>query len=127
MNTYAKPGGGGIPVRGYGPGTSLTEQTGSIPDTESDSSPVSAPKLCFPKSIFAILDLQGTGLYPNPGNGTGGHMSVLPNAGNGKITVPELLARKTSTENSKKIVCLTAYDYPTARLLDEAGVDVILV
>jgi 3-methyl-2-oxobutanoate hydroxymethyltransferase len=54
-------------------------------------------------------------------------MSVLPNAGNGKITVPELLQRKTSSENSQKIVCLTAYDYPTARLLDEAGVDVILV
>jgi 3-methyl-2-oxobutanoate hydroxymethyltransferase len=54
-------------------------------------------------------------------------MSVLPNAGNGKITVPELLQRKASGETSKKIVCLTAYDYPTARLLDEAGVDVILV
>src|SRR5216684_278534 len=58
-------------------------------------------------------------------------MSVVPNPGNGKITVPELLQRKTSVaaspENSKKIVCLTAYDYPTARLLDEAGVDVILV
>ncbi len=58
-------------------------------------------------------------------------MSVVPNAGNGKITVPELLQRKSSAagspSNSKKIVCLTAYDYPTARLLDEAGVDVILV
>jgi 3-methyl-2-oxobutanoate hydroxymethyltransferase len=58
-------------------------------------------------------------------------MSVVPNAGNGKITVPELLQRKSSAsaspENFKKIVCLTAYDYPTARLLDEAGVDVILV
>src|SRR5712691_9428475 len=58
-------------------------------------------------------------------------MSVVPNPGNGKITVPELLQRKasvaTSPENSNKIVCLTAYDYPTARLLDEAGVDVILV
>jgi 3-methyl-2-oxobutanoate hydroxymethyltransferase len=54
-------------------------------------------------------------------------MSVVPNPGNGKITVPELLHRKASAENSKKIVCLTAYDYPTARLLDEAGVDVILV
>src|SRR5260370_11006119 len=58
-------------------------------------------------------------------------MSVVPHAGNGKITVPELLQRKTSaagsSPNSNKIVCLTAYDYPTARLLDEAGVDVILV
>jgi len=58
-------------------------------------------------------------------------MSVVPNQGNGKITVPELLQRKASAasspENLKKIVCLTAYDYPTARLLDEAGVDVILV
>ncbi len=58
-------------------------------------------------------------------------MSVFLNGGNGKVTVPELLQRKASaaasTENSKKIVCLTAYDYPTARLLDEAGVDVILV
>ncbi|MEI6070570.1 MAG: 3-methyl-2-oxobutanoate hydroxymethyltransferase [Verrucomicrobiae bacterium] len=26
-----------------------------------------------------------------------------------------------------KIACLTAYDYPTARLLDEAGLDIILV
>jgi 3-methyl-2-oxobutanoate hydroxymethyltransferase len=27
----------------------------------------------------------------------------------------------------RKVACLTAYDYPTARLLDESGVDVILV
>src|SRR5260370_23270424 len=58
-------------------------------------------------------------------------MSVVPNPGNGKITVPELLQRKTSAAGSSpspnKIVCLTAYDYPTARLLDEAGVDGILV
>src|ERR1700682_4268286 len=58
-------------------------------------------------------------------------MSVVPNTGNGKITVPDLLQRKSSSAdsstNSQKIVCLTAYDYPTARLLDEAGVDVILV
>jgi 3-methyl-2-oxobutanoate hydroxymethyltransferase len=27
----------------------------------------------------------------------------------------------------KKLVCLTAYDYPTARIVDEAGIDMILV
>jgi 3-methyl-2-oxobutanoate hydroxymethyltransferase len=58
-------------------------------------------------------------------------MSVVPNAGNGKVTVPGLLQRKSWTAGSlstkEKITCLTAYDYPTARLLDEAGVDVLLV
>jgi 3-methyl-2-oxobutanoate hydroxymethyltransferase len=73
-------------------------------------------------------------------------MSTAFDAGNGKITVPDILSRKTFASASSKIdsnpqsnsergtnsrrgkiVCLTAYDYPTARLLDEAGVDVVLV
>jgi 3-methyl-2-oxobutanoate hydroxymethyltransferase len=58
-------------------------------------------------------------------------MSVVSNSGNGKITVPDLLQRKSSSATplspSAKITCLTAYDYATARLLDEAGVDVLLV
>jgi 3-methyl-2-oxobutanoate hydroxymethyltransferase len=41
-----------------------------------------------------------------------------------KVTVPSLITRKGS---GQKIVCLTAYDFPTAKILDEAGVDVILV
>jgi len=41
-----------------------------------------------------------------------------------KITVPSVVDRKARGE---KITALTAYDYPTARLIDEAGVDVILV
>ena len=41
-----------------------------------------------------------------------------------KVSAPSLRASKVRGE---RLVCLTAYDYPTARLLDEAGIDVILV
>lgn len=41
-----------------------------------------------------------------------------------KITPDSILKGKGA---SKRIVALTAYDYPTARLLDEAGVDLLLV
>lgn len=41
-----------------------------------------------------------------------------------KITIPDIVSRKNKPNN---IVCLTAYDYPIARILDEAGVDLVLV
>ncbi len=40
------------------------------------------------------------------------------------VTVPGLRAAKAT---GRRIVMLTAYDFPTARLLDEAGIDVLLV
>ncbi len=41
-----------------------------------------------------------------------------------KVSAPAL---RRSKERGEKLACLTAYDYPTARLLDEAGIDIILV
>jgi len=41
-----------------------------------------------------------------------------------KITIPYLYAKKRQGE---KIVALTAYDFPTAKIVDEAGIDLILV
>lgn len=41
-----------------------------------------------------------------------------------KVTIPELHNKK---KEGKKITMLTAYDYPVAKLVDEAGIDMILV
>jgi 3-methyl-2-oxobutanoate hydroxymethyltransferase len=41
-----------------------------------------------------------------------------------RVTVPDFVALKAAR---RKISMLTAYDYPTAALLDEAGIDAILV
>ena len=41
-----------------------------------------------------------------------------------KVYLPYIRAAK---ERGEKLVCLTAYDYPTARIVDEAGVDITLV
>ena len=41
-----------------------------------------------------------------------------------KMTLPQLTEKK---RNGTKITVLTAYDYPTARIVDQAGIDVILV
>jgi 3-methyl-2-oxobutanoate hydroxymethyltransferase len=51
-------------------------------------------------------------------------MSATPSGFPRKITPPLLLDKKSRRE---KIVCLTANDYPLARILDEADLDVLLV
>jgi 3-methyl-2-oxobutanoate hydroxymethyltransferase len=50
-------------------------------------------------------------------------MSHIRQTGEGRVTVPHIRARK----GGAPIVALTAYDYPSARLVDEAGIDIILV
>jgi len=41
-----------------------------------------------------------------------------------KVTIPKI---KKMKEEGEKIVMLTAYDFPFSKLLDEAGIDIILV
>lgn len=50
-------------------------------------------------------------------------MSHISDSNLKKITVPHIRGRK----KGPPIVALTAYDYPTSRLVDEAGFDIILV
>ena len=54
----------------------------------------------------------------NPINGNGAHKKTRK-----KVTTATIRARK----GGKKITSVTAYDYPTAKLVDDADVDVILV
>jgi 3-methyl-2-oxobutanoate hydroxymethyltransferase len=41
-----------------------------------------------------------------------------------KTTIPDILKKKAE---GRKITVLTAYDFPTAQIVDEAGIDIILV
>src|SRR5215471_7775383 len=50
-------------------------------------------------------------------------MSHINDTGLKKMTAPAIRAPK----KGPPIVALTAYDYPTARMVDEAGLDLILV
>lgn len=50
--------------------------------------------------------------------------SDCPGSAGSKVTTIRLARMKQKAE---KIVCLTAYDYPTALILDQAGVDLVLV
>lgn len=47
-----------------------------------------------------------------------------PSSARPKITIPTILEKK---QRHEQITCLTAYDYATSRLVDEAGIDMILV
>ena len=51
-------------------------------------------------------------------------MSSHSAAGTKPVTARQLIKWK---QDGRKIACLTAYDYTTARLVDEAGIDLILV
>jgi 3-methyl-2-oxobutanoate hydroxymethyltransferase len=57
---------------------------------------------------------------------TGFNTSSKSNSGDSrrKVTVSSIQQKK---QRQERITCLTAYDYATARLVDEAGIDMILV
>ncbi len=48
----------------------------------------------------------------------------MPEKNNQKVTIPSLQAKK---DRKEKIVAITAYDFPIAKIVDQCGVDMILV
>ncbi len=54
----------------------------------------------------------------------GDRPAAQPGSGSAKVTVQTILDKKNSPT---PFACLTAYDYSTARLVDESGMDIILV
>jgi 3-methyl-2-oxobutanoate hydroxymethyltransferase len=79
-------------------------------------------------SVIELLQDDAYRLYP-PGlrRGTGGHCeshTYRRTSGSRKITTATHPRKEVSRE---PITCLTAYDYATARLVDEAGIDIALV
>ena len=44
-----------------------------------------------------------------------------------RVTVPQILERKSSSDQSQRITMITAYDATFASIVDESGVDIILV
>ncbi|MFW6131801.1 MAG: 3-methyl-2-oxobutanoate hydroxymethyltransferase [Candidatus Aminicenantaceae bacterium] len=48
----------------------------------------------------------------------------MPKNNSQKITIPSLYEKK---DNNEKIIALTAYDYPVGKIIDETGIDIILV
>lgn len=68
----------------------------------------------------AVLPSEPVGQHSVAGDSG---MSYIPASDKAKVTAPSIQARK----GGEPIVALTAYDYPSARLVDEAGVDLLLV
>jgi len=67
-----------------------------------------------------FVSVNPTSEIPNPKS----NMAYLQPDKPEKVYLPAI---RTAKEKGEKLVCLTAYDYPTARIVDEAGVDMILV
>ena len=44
-----------------------------------------------------------------------------------RVTVPQILERKSISGDSQRISMITAYDATFASIVDESGVDIILV
>ena len=55
------------------------------------------------------------------------HPIAGANADHRKLTVPAIRARKVAAGAGPPLAMVTAYDYPTARLAEAAGVDLLLV
>src|SRR5947207_229831 len=99
------------------------------PSKEQPSRPCQPPGVYSPCSGRILRQRSGTGdnmsitNFPSGANPSPLNTSITDKSIT-KVTVPALSEMK---RQGKPISALTAYDYATSRLVDEAGVDLILV
>ncbi len=87
-----------------------------------------AASITIGASIFAAPILK----FPFPRSTEKGfimsvHTQSAPETGSVKRTLHTVASLRRKKEKGEKIVSLTCYDYSTARILDQAGVDMLLV
>lgn len=83
-----------------------------------------ALELVMSLTTFRTTPAEAAGGVARGSRDTGSSSSLSSTSSLNKVTVPSLLEKKTRRQ---PVVAVTAYDYASARLVDEVGLDVVLV
>lgn len=94
------------------------------PESSASSAPATGPTAAAPQSAAETPNTHSTAPLQNGGSSPYGSSHPVRKASVQRITAPAFSAAKSA---GRKLAMVTAYDFPTAQLVDEAEVDAVLV